>query len=503
MNLILNYLFNTLSVLKKLNEYIQSYNMTKQINKLQLQVLHILIKSFNKRYTFNFQLRDISDKYSTFIIEPKKSFSELKINTYNGVWNCKNLIFINTRPSNEKLQYFYDNIGYFILLEIKNNIPFFNYYTKPNYNCIYEGCRFMDCNFLWWFTSIYNIINISCACSNNLINSSFVLSMGEEPIIHEDNIHPFYSVKKDIKYFRKNNSLEYNCYNTTLKKNYKDTLYPMCDMIMFLFNQHFSNDFSPIYNSLNKDDWLNKQNKVVFRGSLTGCNIDDFSKNIRILAHIKSLQHSDLCDCYLTKGLYFNYFGKTIEIKDLPYFPANKLTIHEQINNYKYVLQLDGFVSAWRIIQLIYSGCLIIKPNSFLIKNSPYKVSPFTDIIDSQLKPWIHYVPVEYDLSNLINTIQWCNNNPNICFKIIKNCWKIAFKYFSREKIIKNTIIQVSKPYTSINYIPTTYTPEYNNMVNSSFSIKKDSTKLLNKSFRINYLNYSDHSFIKSQTVNY
>ena len=61
--------------------------------------------------------------------------------------------------------------------------------------------------------------------------------------------------------------------------------------------------------------------------------------------------------------------------------------------NYKYLIAIDGWVSGW------LRGPMILKSSSVpIIVESNYKPLYFDAWI-----PWVHYVPVKADLSDLID----------------------------------------------------------------------------------------------------
>ena len=41
--------------------------------------------------------------------------------------------------------------------------------------------------------------------------------------------------------------------------------------------------------------------------------------------------------------------------------------------------------------------------------------------MESKLKPWVHYVPLEYNFSDLIEKYKWAESNQDKCIEIIKN----------------------------------------------------------------------------------
>ena len=51
----------------------------------------------------------------------------------------------------------------------------------------------------------------------------------------------------------------------------------------------------------------------------------------------------------------------------------------------------------------------------------------------SLLEPFIHYVPVKPDLSNLVEMIEWCKLNDKKCEVIAKNGKKLAEKILTKK----------------------------------------------------------------------
>jgi hypothetical protein len=79
--------------------------------------------------------------------------------------------------------------------------------------------------------------------------------------------------------------------------------------------------------------------------------------------------------------------------------------------NYKYVISIDGWVSSWlRGPMILLSGSVPI------IVETEYTPLYFEAWI-----PWIHYVPVKNDLSDLITQIKWLIKNDDKAKEIAEN----------------------------------------------------------------------------------
>lgn len=185
-----------------------------------------------------------------------------------------------------------------------------------------------------------------------------------------------------------------------------------------------------------KKDWVNKISKVIFRGKGTGCGLDE-ETNIRLKVHYMSEQYPDILDCGIVDK---NGRLKKHEQSDLDYL-KKKIDLKpfmnmEEQNKFKYHLVLDGHAAAYRLTGLFSMNVLVMIPKSI------YKIWA-----RYYLKPDVHYIELEEDLSDLIEKYHWCEKNQDKCFEIIKNGNEIFDKYFSNEAVFdhsQNRLRQIS-----------------------------------------------------------
>ncbi len=84
----------------------------------------------------------------------------------------------------------------------------------------------------------------------------------------------------------------------------------------------------------------------------------------------------------------------------------------------RYAIDIDGFSAAWmNFFSRLLLGCCVIKVAS------PYG---FRQWFYDALVPWIHYVPVKADLSDLADKIAWCRANPDACRQIAEEGQRFA-----------------------------------------------------------------------------
>lgn len=141
-------------------------------------------------------------------------------------------------------------------------------------------------------------------------------------------------------------------------------------------------------------DWSSKKNDVVWRGVTTGKSqrenlVRKFHKfyNIgfsSILSHKK-----DYIEKELVKGF---------------------LSIEEQLKN-KFIISLEGNDVATNLKWILASNSVPIMP---LPKKESW-------LMEGLLKPYIHFIPINDDYSNLNDVLEWAKNNDSHCEEISKN----------------------------------------------------------------------------------
>jgi serine/threonine protein kinase len=185
-------------------------------------------------------------------------------------------------------------------------------------------------------------------------------------------------------------------------------------------------------------EWKSKIKKAVFRGSTTGTGVSNGIDgkpepvNQRLSAYVISEKNTSFIDYGITKWnlrprkLYKYQYLETIEAQDKkkPYLLANRLSLQQQ-SEYKYILNLEGNVAAYRLSYELSSGSVI------LLAKSKWKMW-----YNNILIPYTHYVPVQEDLSDLITQIIWCIENDEKCRQIAHNAKVFYDKYLGTRGIL-------------------------------------------------------------------
>jgi hypothetical protein len=209
-------------------------------------------------------------------------------------------------------------------------------------------------------------------------------------------------------------------------------------------------------------EWAKKTATLVFRGSATGCGVDE-SSNIRLFAR-KVARRTKFGKIDLNVGitnwkarLMFNgKFQMKKEHGDL----APHMSMADQ-SACKYILHLDGHVAAFRLSTELAMGSVVLK------QDSGYHVW-----FESWMKPWTHFVPLRADLSDLEGRLQWCVDNDDECKAIAANAFVFYRTYLSQKFILDYWQAMLHK-------IHCQYTPLINSIIPTIPSIPQSSVAII------------------------
>ncbi|XP_040581700.1 protein O-glucosyltransferase 2 [Lepeophtheirus salmonis] len=137
--------------------------------------------------------------------------------------------------------------------------------------------------------------------------------------------------------------------------------------------------------------WENKINQGYWRGR---------DSNVERLKLIQlGLRHPKHLNVGITRYFFFKEEEKELGVKEhVPFFDFFK---------YKYLITVDGTVAAYRLPYLLSGNSVVLKQNS-----------EYYEHYYSKLIPNIHYIPLQKNLSNIIDKIEWARNNDDIVRKI-------------------------------------------------------------------------------------
>ncbi|AII16943.1 putative beta-1,4 galactosyltranferase [Aureococcus anophagefferens virus] len=271
--------------------------------------------------------------------------------------------------------------------------------------------------------------------SETVPDSVFFLNKKDFPIIKKNLTYPFDDLMDgEVKLPEEYRKQTYcPIFSSSITDAFADLLMPNEDDWRKV-SENFYTDYSSkkackIHNEPERTDWKDKIEKVIFRGKLTGCGTT-YDTNIRLKAAKMGKENPDVLDVGLVD---FNRRlkkpkdepVKVFDPKEFDIQLKNKITDTEKLK-FKYILNLDGNVSAFRLGSELSSGSVVLLPDS------PYKIW-YSDL----LEPYKHFVPIKKDLSNLLDQVEWCQENDSKCKKIAENAMKFHEKTFSKKNLLK------------------------------------------------------------------
>lgn len=192
--------------------------------------------------------------------------------------------------------------------------------------------------------------------------------------------------------------------------------------------------------------WNKKKDIAVFRGSSSGCGTNPQNNQRLRLGRISQIEGmNDILDVGI---LGINIRDKKFMNSNVNYYDyklyklpkKNRMTFNEQCN-YKYIIHVDGHVSAYRLGKELSSNSVILKVDSLF----DYKLWFSNYLVENY-----HYLPIKKDLSNLKSAIVACKENDETCKKIGENAHQLFNSIINRKYVsayFSNLINSISNNY--------------------------------------------------------
>ena len=176
--------------------------------------------------------------------------------------------------------------------------------------------------------------------------------------------------------------------------------------------------------------WRNKKSKLIWRGralcdeekSMNSIHsVDFFSCDQRMSLVRNHLKSKDLVDAKF-------HMPKKAQPKDMPqdYF-GDKLDM-EGMLQYKYQLAVEGTDISSGLKWMLFSNSIVFMPTPTY---SSYAM-------ETLLQPFVHYIPVKADMSNVEEMVQWCENHPDQAMHIAERSTLFMYDLFLNCKLLKN-----------------------------------------------------------------
>ncbi len=239
--------------------------------------------------------------------------------------------------------------------------------------------------------------------------------------------------------------------------------------------------------------WTSKKPIAVFRGASTGGGTTPDTNPRLKLAMMSAQNRKDsdglpFLDAGITKWNLRprkepgNKYLTTIDYKRMGLGKVAPLSPLQQAQ-YKYIVHVDGHVSAFRLSYELGSGSVL------LIADSKYRMW-----FRKYLIPYKHYVPVAGDLSNLYEQIRWCKEHDEECQNIVTNAKEFYKTYLSKKGILdfmQGLLVHMKE--VNGTYIYSSQAPKYSLIMKEIEVIRDISSKYPNEVIgKVNPVPYDD-----------
>jgi len=170
----------------------------------------------------------------------------------------------------------------------------------------------------------------------------------------------------------------------------------------------------------------NKQNKIIWRGTSTGHDEIQHNKRYNIISRNFNIHNEiDIGFSNLCQVVYENNRDSYHRLQ------KNYIDKNEQLN-YKFILNIEGNDTSSSFPWALAS-------NSCPLHNYPFKSETY--IFGMKLEPYVHFIPINNDGSDLVEKYNWCINNLNKCEEIANNGKRYMEKY-TRDDLFDEVMVR-------------------------------------------------------------
>ena len=277
-------------------------------------------------------------------------------------------------------------------------------------------------------------------CKSHKVNDCiFFINKRDHPVLTTDKTEPYFHIFDNLStpLTRHNYEKYVPILGFSKNDNFADILIPNYADWRNVTKKLFPTQCIDMEEDNINTNWESKITKALWRGSATGCGItpeDNQRINISVLAKklSKDSSKSNLLDVGLVGK---NMRDKKVKGKEVDFFRFKNYDLQyaqripmNTFSNYKYIIHIDGHVSAYRLGKELSLHSTILKVDSLY----DYRLW-FSNSLESNK----HYLPIKKDLSNLIEVIEWCKKNDKKCKQISKNARKFYDKIINKNFILE------------------------------------------------------------------
>lgn len=178
--------------------------------------------------------------------------------------------------------------------------------------------------------------------------------------------------------------------------------------------------------------WKKRMQLAFWRGSTTGVRLDE---SWRSLPRLRLCQLSNQVEYQSMFDVGVSSLAQISKIEGREIAAAGYIRNFVPLslsNQYKYQVDIDGNTNAWSaLFQKLLSGSVVLKIAS------PHN---FRQWYYDELIPWVNFVPVKSDMSDLVEKIHWLIDHDDEAMQIGINGRKLASKLTYDEELNKALI---------------------------------------------------------------
>jgi hypothetical protein len=154
--------------------------------------------------------------------------------------------------------------------------------------------------------------------------------------------------------------------------------------------------------------WDDRERRAMWRGSTTGLETNGWRSLPRIRLCEIAKTRPDILDAGITGGISLSDATAGQQLRDMgllnSYVPA------KDFQKYRYQIDIDGNTNSWSgLLTKLLTGSPVLKVQSPMGWRQWYY---------DRLKPWVNYIPVAEDMSDLIEKVEWLLNNDDAAREI-------------------------------------------------------------------------------------
>jgi hypothetical protein len=269
--------------------------------------------------------------------------------------------------------------------------------------------------------------HLDAACAaHHIPDATFILNARDFPVVHAKQLHPHVEMfgHVPLKEGRAANTVV-PVFSMSTSKVHSDIPFPTWE----------ENECSST--SASQTPLASRKPMAVFRGTSTGLNTTGRNPRLRILELAR--QYPDKIDAGIThwnmrvRKCASDAYLRVIDSKWPKRFPAVPFMDYNEQAKYRMIINLPGHTVAFRLPTILGLGSVVLHVDDFRYKGW----------FETFLKPWVHYVPLRFDLGDLIEKIEWCLAHPDVCEYIVANATEFVRNLPStRAKYIADILVQ-------------------------------------------------------------